>query len=219
MSSAPSPSPPPKQDRRPNYLIGLVAILAAFLIWVIDWRPEESTKSGPAQETPNRAESTETGGSPTPSQSPQPSVEPLPALTLKQILNDYMVPGRMVFFTVYINDSGNIILEQAQGAIGRAKPSPLRHMPGWIRVDAFDANGQLTYSETVEDPTRRFLEHPTNSDDGSMTRTIVERASGSLFVRVPGESQATQLVLSRWSPAVANSTFPWQPFTSIEFPQ
>ncbi len=219
MSSAPSPSPSPPQYRRSKFLIGLVVIVVAILIGVIDWRSAESTPFDASQETENRTDSTDAGGSSPPSHSPlEPSVEPLPDLALKQILDDYMVPGRMVFFTVHMNNSGNIILEQAQGAAGRAKPSPLRNMPGWIRVDALDANDQLTYSETVEDPTRRFLEHPTNNDDGSMTRTIVEQASGSLFVRVPGESQATRLVLSRWNPDVATGTSPWQPFTSIEFP-
>lgn len=220
MSNRP-PQPQPESDRRrPFFIYGLGAILGLILIIAFVSRSDSSNTQDPSQETAltvERSQSNEPDTSPP--TSVESALESIPEPTLKQILDDYMVPGKMVFFQVHLTDTGTVTLEQAKGANGRAKPGALRNSPGWIRVDAFDASDQLTFSETVEDPTRRFLEHPTSNNDGSMTRTIIEAESGSLFVRVPGESLATRLVLSRWSPTTSDGSTPWQSFTTIEFPK
>jgi len=221
MSNRPSPAQPQSDRRRPIVVYGLAAILLVVILAIAF--VSRSDPSTPEELERESARTVERSPSDEPASPPPTSfeaaVEPIPEPILRQILDDYMVPGRMVFFQIHMTDTGTITLEQAKGAIGRAKPSPVRNAPGWIRVDGFDATNHLTFSHTVEDPTRRFLEHPTSSDDGSMTRTIIENESGSLFVRIPGESLATRLVLSRWSPTTSDSSTPWQPFTTIEFPK
>ena len=220
MSNPPSSPPERPTSRRPILIHGLAAILGLVSSIVFSSRSDQSLTEDSVPETVSTAE-------PTPSNTPDSSftapsdsqVAPIPVPDLAPILDDYMVPGRMVFFQIHLTDAGAITLSQAQSAVGRAKPAPIRNMLGWIRVDAFDANDQLTFSHTVEDPTRRFLEHPASSDDGRMTRTIIEQESGSLFVRVPGESLATRLVLSRWNPNTSNASAPWEAFNTIEFPQ
>ncbi|GAB5560470.1 MAG: hypothetical protein SynsKO_21170 [Synoicihabitans sp.] len=136
---------------------------------------------------------------------------PISAEELATVMNEYMVPGRMVFFRIVLDHSGQIELRRATGAIGRAKPGPLRAAPGYIRIDGYDTNDQLTFSQTAEDPTHRVLEHPASSDDGRLTRTVQRQESGILFLRIPGESRSTRLVLSRWS---ASNT--WQEFSAID---
>lgn len=217
----PHPSSPESQPdrRRPALIYGLWAVLAAMVILgVIAWRDHSAPPPSDSELAQTHKISEPEPADPPPPTSTEAPVEPIAESTLKQILDDYMVPGRMVFFQAHLSESGAITLKQATGAMGRAKPARLRNEPGWIRVDAYDANDQLTFSQTVEDPTRRFLEHPSSSDDGRMTRTIIENESGNLFIRVPGESLASRLVLSRWAPTSTAPSSPWQSFTTIEFP-
>ncbi len=53
-----------------------------------------------------------------------------------------------------------------------------------MRIDAYNAENELTFSQTVEDPTRRIIEHPADSNDGRMARTLIEQESGGLFLRI-----------------------------------
>ena len=113
------------------------------------------------------------------------------------------VPGRMVFLDFALDASG-LRLVGAAGAPGRAKPTLPRPGFGYIHYEVHDRAGRVTALGSVEDPTRRRVEHPAASDDGRIASTVVFSEAGLLSVRVPGESAPARIVLFRDTmPAVA----------------
>jgi hypothetical protein len=129
----------------------------------------------------------------------QPSVPISPDLStehLQRTIAANLVPGRMLFLDFSLGPT-SLALTGAQGAAGRAKPTPARDDPGFIRYDVFDSTGRLVIEGTVEDPTRRRIEFPASSDDGRIASTAQSAAAGTFAVRLPGESDAARIVFSR----------------------
>lgn len=107
------------------------------------------------------------------------------------------VPGRMLFLDFALDRSG-LRLVSAQGAAGRAKPAAgPRPGFGFIHFEVFAADGSLRLAGSVEDPTRRLLEHPAATDDGRITRTTQFADEGAFAIRLPGEIAPARLVLFR----------------------
>lgn len=215
MSFSPTNSSTGK-TRRLRLIFGLVGLggLILGLIFAIS-QIESDT---PELQTVEIVESKLEPISPLPPEEDPPATNIIAEPALAELLDEYMTPGRMVFFEIQLSSDGAVVVQQARGAIGRAKLAPLRNSPGFVRIDSYDQDGELAFSQTVEDPTHRIIEHPANSDDGRIATTIARQDIGSLFVRIPGESLASRLVLSRWTrPESASSPF-WHPFATINLP-
>jgi hypothetical protein len=113
-------------------------------------------------------------------------------------------PGRILFLDFSLDSSG-LRLVGATGAAGRAKPLGLRPGPGFIHYEVFDAVGQLTAEGSVEDPTQRRVEFPASAGDGRIASTIITNPSGTLAVRLPGESSPYRIRFYRDRNPVAPS--------------
>lgn len=106
------------------------------------------------------------------------------------------VPGRMVFLDFVLDRTG-MRLVAATGAAGRAKPGGSRSGFGFVHYEVFGPAGDLLLSGSLEDPTRRRIEHPAATDDGRITSTVQFGDEGSLAVRLPGEIGAARIVFFR----------------------
>lgn len=106
------------------------------------------------------------------------------------------VPGRMVFLDFALGRAG-LRLVSASGAAGRAKPGDVRPGFGFIHFEVHGADGNLRLAGSVEDPTRRRLEHPAATDDGRIASTVQFADAGTLSVRLPGEIAPARIVLFR----------------------
>lgn len=115
---------------------------------------------------------------------------------IREVVAANSVPGRMMFLDFALDRAG-LHLVSASGAAGRAKPADIRPGFGFIHFEAYGADGLLRLAGSVEDPTRRRLEHPAATDDGRITSTIQFADEGTLAVRLPGEIAPARLVLFR----------------------
>lgn len=106
------------------------------------------------------------------------------------------VPGRMVFLDFALDHTG-LRLVGATGAAGRAKPGGSRSGFGFVHYEVFGPAGDLLLRGSVEDPTRRRIEHPASTDDGRITSTVQFSDEGPLAIRLPGEIGAARIVFFR----------------------
>lgn len=185
--------------------------------------PRPATASTPATDTPSaditsdRPATGASAPSPAPLDSPDASTT---TVDLATELTTNLQPGRIAFLTLSIDPTaGTAQLTAARGSAGRAKALPVRPRPGYLRVDAFDASGALTFSASVPDPTNRHLEHPSAEDPHQLTTTVIRDPDAPLHLRLPGESQATRLILYRLSPDAPSATAPWAPFATVTLPR
>lgn len=102
----------------------------------------------------------------------------------------------MLFFD-FVLDRGGLRLTAVHGAAGRAKPGGSRTGFGFVHYEAFGPGGDLLLAGSVEDPTRRRIEHPAASDDGRIENTVQFNDEGPLSVRLPGEIAAARIVFFR----------------------
>ncbi|MEJ6731302.1 MAG: hypothetical protein ACKVI3_17710 [Verrucomicrobiia bacterium] len=198
---------------------GLILCLLGLVVLGLFYFRSSTDLDPPVTHKPVSDDSLTNSAPPETPSDPPLSAESITEPALATLLDEYMVPGRMVFFQIQLSRDGTVLLQQAQGAVGRAKPAPIRNAPGFVRIDSFNQNGELTFSQTVEDPTHRIIEHPASSNDGRIATTIDRREVGNLFVRVAGESLASQLVLSRWTITGNDSAPTWNRFATITLPK
>lgn len=115
---------------------------------------------------------------------------------IREIVAANSTPGRMLFLDFALDRAG-LRLVSASGAAGRAKPAGSRPGFGFIHFEAYGADGSLRLTGSVEDPTRRRLEHPAATGDGRIANTVQFADEGTLALRLPGEIAPTRLVLFR----------------------
>ncbi len=115
---------------------------------------------------------------------------------IQRVVVANQVPGRMIFVDFVLDRTG-LRPVAAVGAAGRAKPGASRSGFGFVHYEVFGAAGDLLLNGSVEDPTRRRVEHPANSDDGRITSTVQFSDEGMLAVRLPGEVPAVRIVFFR----------------------
>ena len=151
-------------------------------------RPSNPASAGPASRDPGTVTAA--------------TMAPVPPAALLDTIRANAVPGRILFLD-FILDATGLRLTGAAGAAGRAKPALPRQGFGFIHYEVFDRAGRLTASGSVEDPTRRRLEHPAASNDGRIESTVVFSEEGALSVRLAGESVPARIVLYREKNPVA----------------
>ena len=115
---------------------------------------------------------------------------------IQRTVTDNLVPGRMVFLDFVLTSDGLRVVG-ATGAAGRAKSLEPRAGFGFVHYEVFGAGGELLLRGSVEDPTRRRLEHPAASDDGRIASTVQWAEEGPLAVRLPGEIPAARISFFR----------------------
>lgn len=120
----------------------------------------------------------------------------MPLDEIHRVVAANSVPGRMVFLDFVLDRTG-MRLVAATGASGRAKPGGARPGFGFVQYEVFGPAGDLLLSGSVEDPTRRRIEHPAATDDGRITSTVQFSDEGPLAVRIPGEIGAARIVFFR----------------------
>jgi hypothetical protein len=120
----------------------------------------------------------------------------LPSPALIEIVAANSAPGRILFLDFTLDASG-LRLTGATGTAGRAKPTVPRSGFGFVQYEVLDRTDQLTAAGSVEDPTRRRVEHPAASNDGRIESTVLFSEAGPLSVRLPGESAPARIVLFR----------------------
>lgn len=120
----------------------------------------------------------------------------MPLDEIHRVVAANSVPGRMVFLDFVLDRTG-LRLVAATGAAGRAKPGGARPGFGFVHYAVFGPAGDLLLSGSVEDPTRRRIEHPAATDDGRITSTVQFSDEGPLAVRIPGEIGAARIVFFR----------------------
>lgn len=144
---------------------------------------------------------------------------PPTATAIATTLATNLQPGRIAFLTITFDpDHATARVTAARGTAGRAKAFPPVPRAGQLRVDAFDATGQLTFSTSVEDPTARHVEHPSDADPGLLTTTVFRDPDAPLHLRLPGESRAARLVFYRLSADAPSATTPWAPVATLSLP-
>ena len=120
----------------------------------------------------------------------------MPLDEIQRVVAVNSVPGRMVFLDFILARTG-MRLVAATGAAGRAKPGGSRSGFGFVHYEVFGPAGDLLLSGSVEDPTRRRIEHPAATDDGRITSTVQFSDEGPLAVRISGEIGAARIVFFR----------------------
>ncbi len=144
---------------------------------------------------------------------------PPTATAIATTLATNLQPGRIAFLTITFDpDHATARVTAARGTAGRAKAFPPVPRAGQLRVDAFDATGQLTFSTSVEDPTARHVEHPSDADPARFTTTVFRNPDAPLHLRLPGESRAARLVFYRLSADAPPATTPWAPVSTLSLP-
>ncbi len=119
-----------------------------------------------------------------------------PSTDLQATIAANLVPGRMVFLD-FILDARGLRLVGATGAAGRAKDQGARSGFGFVHYEVLGADGSVLLSSSVEDPTRRRIEYPAESNDGRIASKVIFSDEGPLAVRLPGEIPATRIVFYR----------------------
>lgn len=120
----------------------------------------------------------------------------MPLDAIQRVVATNSVPGRMVFLDFVLDRTG-LRLVGAAGAAGRAKPGGARSGFGFVHYEVFGPAGDLLLSGSVEDPTRRRIEHPAATDDGRITSTVQFSEEGPLAIRLPGEIGAARIIFFR----------------------
>ena len=120
----------------------------------------------------------------------------MPSAEIQRVVDANSVPGRILFLD-FILDRAGLRLVGATGAAGRAKPGGTRTGFGFVHYEVFDVAGGLLLAGSVEDPTRRRLEHPAASNDGRIESTVQFSDEGPLAVRLPGELAAARISFFR----------------------
>jgi hypothetical protein len=200
-----------------RFLILVLVLLLAGALWRVLRRaePAASDASASAAAPARPAGSTTAGPAPVPpaaSLVPVPVAPPFsapaspatvsravptrPSAEILRTIAENAVPGRMVFLD-FMLERDRLRLTGATGAAGRAKPSGPRPGFGFVHVEVFDAAGALILRESVEDPTRRRIEHPSATDERRIESTVQFSDEGPLAVRLPGELAAARIVFFR----------------------
>lgn len=115
---------------------------------------------------------------------------------ISQIVAENSQAGRILFLELEFSPKG-IVATRGVGATGRAKPGAMRSGAGYLQFEVFSPTGERTLTGSIEDPLHQRLEYEDETQPGRLRAKIVDRASGSISLRLPGEANAARVVFFR----------------------
>ena len=185
---------------RRKILIALALLgIGALAVWWFKIAPKNFPASAPARaKTELAAPVVSTTPAATAASNPD-AVASIPVMLpaeIARVVGENAQPGRMVFVQLQFAD-GLVTATRAVGAAGRAKPGPVQRGLGHLQYEIYSDTGELTLSGSAEDPLHQRFEYEDETQPGTLRAMVIDRPTGSLDLRLPGEARAARILFFR----------------------